>query len=102
MADDIVERLRKREMLAVIGRDRPDIYKDAADKIEQLRKDIKVAIMGDSAELKDAKKEIERLREALKPFAYYAEQIPNNVSNTASASGTVGDLRAAKAALEEK
>ena len=64
MADDIVERLRKREMLAVIGRDRPDIYKDAADEIEQLRKDIKVAIMGDSAELRDAKKEIERLRAA--------------------------------------
>lgn len=42
-----------------------------------------------------------RMREALKPFAYYASQIPEDVSNTASASGTVGDLRAAAAALGE-
>ena len=41
------------------------------------------------------------LREALKPFAYYASQIPNDVSDTASASGTVGDLRAAAAAIRE-
>lgn len=42
-----------------------------------------------------------RMREALKPFAYYASQIPEDVSNTASASGTVGDLRAAAAAIGE-
>ena len=42
-----------------------------------------------------------RMREALKPFAYYASQIPDDVSNTASASGTVGDLRAAAAAIRE-
>ena len=42
-----------------------------------------------------------RMREALKPFAYYASQIPEDVSNTASASGTVGDLRAAAAAIRE-
>lgn len=45
---------------------------------------------------------IEKLEAALKPFAYYAELIPNDVSDTASASGTVGDLRAARKALGEK
>lgn len=65
---DIVERLRKREMLAEILKDKPEIYRVAADEIErlreeiaQLRRDLKTAIMSDSAELKDAKKEIERL-----------------------------------------
>jgi cell division septum initiation protein DivIVA len=43
---------------------------------------------------------IAELEAALKPFAYYAEQIPDDVSDTASASGTVGDLRAARAALK--
>ena len=114
---DIVERLRKREMLAVIGRDRPDIYKEAADEIERLRLEldmtqatIRVPSQKDDVrtierlreELVSALDEAARLREALKPFAYYAAQIPNDVSNTASASGTVGDLRAAKAALENK
>lgn len=65
MMTDIVERLRRRAMLAEIGQDRPEIYRDAADEIERLRKDVKTAILGDSAELIDAKKEIERLREAL-------------------------------------
>lgn len=59
---DILERLRKREMLAKIGQDKPEIYRDAADEIERLRKDVKTAIMGDSAELRDAKKEIERFK----------------------------------------
>ena len=101
---------------------------------ETLRRDVKTAVMGDSAELQDVKREneklhreaairidqiereqeahlrtiadynraavkIEKLRLALKPFAYYASQIPDDVSNTASASGTVGDLRAAAAAI---
>ena len=43
-----------------------------------------------------------KMRKALNPFAYYASQIPDDVSDTASASGTVGDLRAAAAALEDK
>ena len=34
---DIVERLRKREMLTEIGQDRPEIYRDAANEIERLR-----------------------------------------------------------------
>lgn len=42
-----------------------------------------------------------RMREALKPFAYYASQIPDDVSDTAAASGTVGDLRAAAAAIRD-
>ena len=47
-------------------------------------------------------KRIAELEAALKPFAYYAEQIPNDVSDTASASGTVGDLRTARKVLGEK
>lgn len=68
---------------------------------ETLRRDVKTAVMGDSAELRDVKRENEKLREALKPFAYYASQIPDDVSDTAAASGTVGDLRAAAAAIRE-
>ena len=45
---------------------------------------------------------IRKLEAALKPFAYYAQQIPDDVSDTASASGTVGDLRQARKVLGEK
>ena len=45
---------------------------------------------------------IKKLEKALKPFAYYAEQIPDDVSDTASASGTVGDLRYAREVLGEE
>jgi len=45
---------------------------------------------------------IRKLEAALKPFAYYAQQIPDDVSDTASASGTVGDLRQARKVLEGK
>ena len=45
---------------------------------------------------------IRKLEAALKPFAYYAQQIPDEVSDTASASGTVGDLRQARKVLGEK
>ena len=80
---DIVERLRKREMLAEIGQDRPEIYRDAADEIERLRKDLRIAIMGDSAELTDSKEEIHRLRLALHEiYEIYAgsEGIPEPVT----------------------
>jgi hypothetical protein len=57
------------------------MLKDAIDEvvrlraeIETLRRDVKTAIMGDSAELADVKRENEKLREALKPFAAYADQ----------------------------
>jgi regulator of replication initiation timing len=36
---------------------------------ETLRRDVKTAVMGDSAELQDVKRENEKLRAALKPFA---------------------------------
>jgi len=49
--------------------------------------------------IEDQAKRIEELKEALKPFAYYAEQIPDDVSDMASASGTVGDLRQARKVL---
>lgn len=43
-----------------------------------------------------------KMRKALNPFAYYASQIPDDVSNSAIATGTVvGDLRAAAAAIRE-
>jgi hypothetical protein len=42
------------------------------------------------------------LQKALQPFAYYAEQIPDDVSDMAAASGTVGDLRRAREVLGEK
>ena len=45
---------------------------------------------------------IRKLEAALKPFAYYAQQITDDVSDTASASGTVGDLRQARKVLGEK
>ena len=45
---------------------------------------------------------IRKLEAALKPFAYYAQQIPDDVSDTASASGTVGDLRQARKVLGEE
>lgn len=50
---------------------------------------------------KELKVENEKLREALQPFAYYASLIPEDISDTCSASGTVGDLRAAAAAMRE-
>ena len=40
-------------------------------EVETLRRDVKTAVMGDSAELQDVKRENEKLREALKPFANY-------------------------------
>lgn len=114
-------------------RDKLHKQADAIERLraenETLRRDVKTAIMGDSAELQDVKRENERLRKenerledtriefigminklidervtmrkALNPFAYYASQIPDDVSDTAAASGTVGDLRAAAAALKE-
>ena len=160
---DIIERLLNRAANAVIIKDKPNLYYDAAHEIERLRaeneklrdaydtdaltisynlgytcgKDIakdeieklhrEAAIRIDqiareqeahlktmaelneqiasSQQLRDLiakySQQYVRMREALKPFAYYASQIPDDVSNTASASGTVGDLRAAAAAIRE-
>lgn len=53
-------------------RDKLHKQADAIERLraenKQLRKDLKTAIMGDSAELQDVKRENERLREAFKPF----------------------------------
>jgi DNA repair exonuclease SbcCD ATPase subunit len=49
---------------------------------------------------KEQENQIEKLKSALKPFAYYAKHIHDDVSDTASASGTVGDLRKARNVLE--
>jgi hypothetical protein len=45
---------------------------------------------------------VKELEAALKPFAYYAKHIHDDVSDTASASGTVGDLRRAREVLGDK
>jgi len=47
-------------------------------------------------------KRVGELQAALKPFAYYAKHIHDDVSDMASASGTVGDLRRAREVLEDK
>ena len=69
---DIIERLRNRALAAAIIKDKPDLYNDAADAIirlraenETLRRDVKTAVMGDSAELADVKRENEKIRAAL-------------------------------------
>ena len=43
-------------------------------EVEKLRRDVKTAVMGDSAELQDVKRENDKLRAALAPFAAYIEQ----------------------------
>lgn len=69
---DIVERLRNRALAAAIIKDKPDLYYDAAHEIERLRaenetlrRDVRTAVMGDSAELSDVKRENEKLKAAL-------------------------------------
>ena len=71
---------------------------EAAEAIEILERDI-VLVTDAMVALTDR---VHELKAALKPFAYYAEQIPDDVSDTASASGTVGDLRRAREVLEDK
>ena len=58
---------------------------------ETLRRDVRTAIMGDSAELQDVKRENEKLREALKPFA--VDSLMDNAP-------TLADYRGARKALE--
>jgi hypothetical protein len=54
------------------------------------------------AKLQLAESRIAELEAALKPFAYYAKHIHDDVSDMASASGTAGDLRRAREVLGEK
>lgn len=81
---------------------------------ETLRRDVKTAIMGDSAELQDVKRENEKLREALKPFASIetlfcdSDEMEFELWFLVKADGTndnpkikIGDLRAAAAAIKD-
>ena len=72
---DIVETLRKGEDEGVDGW--WSVMAEGANEIERLRaeneklrRDVKTAVMGDSAELQDVKRENEKLRELVKA-AYY-------------------------------
>jgi hypothetical protein len=93
--DDLVERLR------LMGKYLPEqamLFEEAATRIEQLEK------------------EVERLREALQPFATLAAEIDNNPTvsvlgdgcglvvspSTFAACVTLGDARRARAALNAK
>ena len=76
---DIVERLRNRALVAAIIKDNPALYNDAADVIISLCA------------------ENEKLREALKPFAYNYQ---NNSLSHSMFIFEMKDLLAAKKALE--
>ena len=114
----LVERLR------LGGPNAYEVYNEAADEIERLRKEnwefvarayALIHMLPDetmAGEIQEARRvfggvvdtlkaENERLREALRPFAYYASLIPDDISDTCSASGTVANLRAALKALGE-
>ena len=100
---DIIKRLLNRAVNAEIIREKPNLYYDAAHQIEQLydenetlRRDIKTAVMGDSAELRDVKRENEKLRKALKPFAHNYQ---NNGLSHSTFMFAMKDLLAAKKAL---
>ena len=76
------------------------LHREAAIRIDQIERE-QEAHLRTIADYNRAAVENEKLHKALKPFAYYASQIPDDVSDTCSASGTVGDLRAAAAAIRE-
>ena len=63
---------------------------------EALRRDVRTAVMGDSAELQDIKRENEKLRKALKPFADAVKDECNWKYDI-----NVDDFRAAAAAIRE-
>ena len=113
MADDIIERLRKlwfAQNPKLTWDDMEAITEEAADEItrlraenEKLRRDVKTAVMGDSAELQDVKRENEKLRKALAPFAATAKHFKDDCKDTlvVPIGVDVGYLRAAAAALKE-
>ena len=96
-----------------------EIAEDAVTEItrlraenETLRRDVRTAVMGDSAELQDVKRENEKLRAALKPFGealkdnyfYQVDELPIIAGSNQMDirfNWTLGDLRAAAAAIHE-
>ena len=68
---------------------------------ETLRRDVKTAVMGDSAELQDVKRENEKLREALKPFARMAADYEDWETEKITMIVLLYHLRAAAAAIRE-
>ena len=100
---DLVKRLRsipqriKNGFIVYMSNEFP-LCREAADAIEVLERDA-VLVTDAMVALTDR---VQELKAALKPFAYYAEQIPDDVSDMAAASGTVGDLRRAREVLGEK
>lgn len=71
-----------------------EAMQDLRAENEQLRKDLKTAIMGDSAELQDVKRENEKLREALIGLYKPVFENPVEVGSTLDLA-----LRAAAAAI---
>ena len=104
---DLVKRLREHAENMYV-----DFLNEAADAIELLQRELKCAnelweqqkelALEYLADIEKANERIAELEAVLKSFAYYAEQIPDDVSDTASASGTVGDLRRAREVLGEE
>jgi len=127
---DIVERLRQWSEFGY-GVEASATMKEAADEIERLRADLRLAVMSDSHECKALSQEVERLvksrnrwgqkynalldkhkrlRAALEPFAAEADCWPDHhddeplVESFPEYDGkiTVGACRRARAALEGK
>ena len=113
---DIVERLETHAFVADKTQSgMAPLFEECLEEItrlreenETLRRDVKTAVMGDSAELQDVKRENEKLRAALKPFASYSdwldeeeEETGNRAKDTDNQSVSVQYLRAAAAAIRE-
>lgn len=67
---------------------------DLKQEVAELTRDLKTAVMGDSAELQDVKRENEKLRKALKPFA-------DKYCDETGIGYTSEEYRAAAAAIRE-
>jgi len=92
MKEAAEEITRLRERLA----EADEANRRVSDENGKLRRDVKTAVMGDSAELADVKRENEKLRKALKPFAHNYQ---NNGLSHSTFMFAMKDLLAAKKAL---
>jgi len=100
--EDMRSRLHKQaDEIERLRAENEKLHREAAIRIDQIERE-QEAHLRTIADYNRAAVENEKLREALKPFAYYASIIPDDISDTCSASGTVGDLRAAAAAIRER